>query len=43
MMLVQTSRAKQFRKYQVLMLALLLITGSFGVLLTMHWFTAPRQ
>ena len=43
MLLVQGSSAKRLRKYQFLMLAIFLLTGSFGVLLTMHWYTEPQD
>jgi hypothetical protein len=43
MLVIQTSRAKRFRKYARFMAFVLLLTGSIGALLTLHWYVAPPE
>jgi hypothetical protein len=41
MLVIQTGDAKRLRQYSKLMVLILLLTGSFGALLTMHWPVLP--
>jgi hypothetical protein len=43
MLVIQTGRAKSLRKYPKFMAVILLVTGSFGALLTLHWYSAPGK
>jgi hypothetical protein len=43
MLLIQTRQAKRFRKYQILMGILFLLSGSLFPLLTMHWYNKPKR
>jgi hypothetical protein len=41
MLIIQTGRATSLRKYAKFMVVVLLVTGSLGALLTLHWYSAP--
>jgi hypothetical protein len=41
MLVIQTASAKRFRKYAKFMAVVLLLAGSFGALLTLHWYVPP--
>jgi hypothetical protein len=43
MLVIQTGSAKRFRKYARFMALVLLLTGSFGALLTLHWYSPLRK
>ena len=43
MLVVQSARARRLRKYSVVMTVLLILTGSFGALLTLHWYVEPPK
>jgi hypothetical protein len=43
MFVVQTARAKRTKKYSVIMGILLLLTGSFGALFTLHIDVSPPK
>jgi hypothetical protein len=43
MFLVQTAHAKRRRKYSILMIFVLLLTGSLGPLLTLHLEVMPPK
>ena len=43
MLVIQTSRAKRLNKYAKFMAIVVLLTGSFGALLTLHWYTPPPE
>jgi hypothetical protein len=38
MLIIQSGRAKQFRKYSIAMAIIFAITGAFASILTMHWY-----
>ena len=39
----RTAGARRLRKYSVFMAVLLVLTGSFGALLTLHWHVEPPK
>jgi hypothetical protein len=43
MLVIQTGNAKHFRKYAKFMAVVLFLTGSFGALLTLHWYVPPPE
>ena len=43
MFIVQTSRANRTRKYSILMLFALVLMGSIGAILTLHWDVQPKK
>jgi hypothetical protein len=42
-MLIVTTRSKSLRKWTWLMFWAFLLTASWGLLLTMHWRTTPKE
>jgi hypothetical protein len=43
MMMIQTGRGGKLRKYFLLTAFILLVTGSIGPLLTLHWYVPPPK
>jgi hypothetical protein len=43
MFLIQTGQAKQLRKYTILVVLGMILTGAFGAVLTMHWYVRPSK
>jgi hypothetical protein len=43
MLMIQTGRGRRLRKYFILTAFLLLVTGSLGALLTLHWYAPPPK
>jgi hypothetical protein len=43
MLVIQTGRAKRLRKYTVWMTVIMVVTGSFAGLLTLHWYALPPK
>ena len=39
----QSGRARRTRKYSILMIFVLLITGTFAGILTLHWDVLPKK
>jgi hypothetical protein len=43
MMMIQTGQGRKLRKYFLLTAFILLVTGSLGALLTLHWYAPPPK
>jgi hypothetical protein len=43
MFLIQTGQAKRLRKYTILAVFGMFVTGAFGAVLTMHWYVRPSK
>jgi hypothetical protein len=42
-LVIQTGSAKRLRKYSKFMAIVLIVTGSLGALLTLHWYSPPPE
>ena len=43
MLIIQSGRAKQFRKYSIAMAIIFAVTGAFASILTMHWYVGEAN
>jgi hypothetical protein len=43
MLIIQSGRAKHFRKYSIAMAIIFAITGAFASILTMHWYVGKPK